>query len=262
MKKRILCLLLCAQLLLPLAACSDQRGGGYRIIGSYSSEGNFSIAFRKDDALCDIVSAALKELAANGTLRTASLTWFGEDIIKIRAQAGAMDEYWDLVEPRTLVVGVNPRSTPLSFEQGEGYAGFDVDVANYICGYLGWSMILRPITAEDMEVQLQSGNIDCAMGVAEKDLSSSFSHSPAYLESRYVLVSRAGGGVRSKRGLQGRTLGLVLSDLEVLQQDEKFMQRLDRVIYQTGTEGLFAALDSGDVDGILVSEAMASYYVR
>lgn len=261
MKKRILCLLLCAMFLLAMTACGSERGG-YRIIDSYSSEGSFAVVFREDDLLCDIISAALKELAANGTLRTASLSWFGEDIIDVRSEAGAMDEYWPLVQPRTLVVGINPNNMPLSFEQGDSYAGFDVDVANYLCGYLGWSMVLRPITSEDVNVQLQSGNIDCAMGVPEKDISSGYSRSPSYIEGKYVLVSRLGSGVRSKSGLRGGTLGLVLSDLDVLQEDEKFMQRLDRVIYQTGTEGLFAALDKGEVDGILVSGAMASYYIR
>ena len=260
MKKRILCLLLCAVLLLPMAACGSERGG-YRIVDTYSGDGNFCIAFRKDDLLCDIISAALKELAANGTLRTAALSWFGEDIIDVRGEAGAMDELWDLVQPRTLVVGINPNNMPLSYAEGDSYAGFDVDVANYLCGYLGWSMILRPIGADDVGIQLQSGNIDCAMGVAEKDLSSAYSSSPTYIEGKYVLVTRL-GGVRSKGGLRGKALGVVMADLDVLNEDEKFVAKLDRIIYQTGTEGLFKALDDGDVDGILVSSVVAAYYMK
>ena len=261
MKKRILCLLLCAALLLPLSACG--RKGGYRVVDTYSGEGDFYIAFRKDDALCQIISAALKELAANGTLRTASLTWFGEDIVGLRGESGAMDEYWDQVEPRTLIVGVNPNSMPLSYEEGDGFAGFDVDVVNYICGFLGWSMILRPIGAEDVDVQLQSGNIDCAMGVAEGLMNTSyFSYSPSYLEGKYVLVTSLGSSIRSKGGLRNKVLGVVMSDLDILNSDERFASRLDRVIYQTGTQGLFDALNAGEVDGILVSGAMASYYLR
>ena len=54
-------LMLC--MVLPMAACGSERGG-YRIVDTYSGDGNFCIAFRKDDLLCDIISAALKELAA------------------------------------------------------------------------------------------------------------------------------------------------------------------------------------------------------
>lgn len=261
MKKRIVCLLLCAALLLPVTACG-RDAGGYRMVGSYSSSGDLCMAFRKNDRLCDIISAALQELAANGTLRAASLQWFGEDIIGLKGSAGAMDAYWDDVGERTLFVGVNPNNKPMSYEDGEGYSGFDVDVANYICGYLGWSMVLRPITSDDVLVQLQSGNIDCAMGVVETRLNSSYSHSPSYLESQYVLVTSLSGRIRSKAGLKKKVLGVVLADLDVLDEDEKFIQKLDRIIYQSGTDGLFSALRDGEVDGILVSEAVAAYYMR
>ncbi len=261
MKKRILCLFLCAVLLLPLAACGG-RQGGYRIVDTYSGEGNFCIAFRKGDALCELLTAALQVLAANGTLDGAAVAWFGEDIAPLRGDIEALAAYGP-VEPRTLIVGVNPNSMPLSYAEGDSYAGFDVDLANYLCGLLGWSMILRPITADDLDVQLQSGNIDCAMGVTEQQMdSSSFSYSPIYLKGKYVLVTSLSVSIRSKAGLRGKVLGVVYGDLDVLNSDERFVSRLDRIIYQTGTQGLFAALDAGEVDGILVSEAAASYYLR
>lgn len=261
MKKRIFCLLLCALLLLPLAACGSERGG-YRIVDTYSGEGNFRMAFRKGDALCELLTAALQELAANGTLSSAAVSWFGEDIAGLRGKQGALEEYQP-VESRTLTVGVNPNAMPLSYADGDSYAGFDVDLINYLCGLLGWSMILRPISADELDVQLQSGNIDCAMGVTEQQMDSkNFSYSPVYLKGKYVLVTSLSGPIRSKAGLRGKALGVVLGDLDVLNSDERFVSRLDRIIYQTGTQGLFAALDAGEVDGILVAEAAASYYLR
>ncbi len=261
MKKRIFCALLCLLLLLPLAACGTERGG-YRVVATYSGEGDFRMAFRKGDVLCDILSAALRELAANGTLGNASLSWFGEDLGGLRGESGALEEFLP-VEPRTLIVGVNPNSMPLSYAEGESYAGFDVDLVNYLCGLLGWSMILRPINVDDLDVQLLSGNIDCAMGVTQQQMDTGdFSYSPVYLKGKYVLVTRLSGNIRSKKGLKGKILGVVLGDLEVLNADERFVSGLDRVIFQTGTQGLFAALDAGEVDGILVSEAAASYYLR
>lgn len=252
--------MLLAVFLLALTGC-DSATGGLRVIETYESEGGYVMAFRKDDRLCELVTAVMQELAANGTLRTASLTWFGEDLIATRAEQGAMDELRDSVEPRTLYVGVNTDNMPLSYEENGSYYGFDVDVANYICGYLGWSMVVRPIGADDIGVQLASGNIDCAMGVPVRETSSSYSYTPEYLSGKYVLVTRL-DGPRTRAGLRGKTLGVLTADMDVLSAKPKFVDSLGGVIYQTGTESLFAALSSGEVDGILVSSPVAAYYMR
>lgn len=258
-RKAIVCLLLAA-MVLALSACGD-AAGGLRVIETYESEGGYVMAFRKDDRLCELVTAVMQELAANGTLRTASLTWFGDDLIATRAEKGAMDDLRDSVEPRTLYVGVNADNLPLSAASGDGYQGFDVDVANYVCGYLGWSMVLRPIGADDIGVQLASGNIDCAMGVPVSEKSSAYSYTPEYLSGKYVLVTRL-DGPRSRVGLRGKTLGILTSDMDLLELKPKFVASLGSIIYQTGTASLFAALSAGEVDGVLVSSPIAAYYMR
>lgn len=247
-------------LLVALTGCGDATGG-LRVIETYESEGGYVMAFRKDDRLCELVAAVMKELAANGTLRTASLTWFGDDRIATKSERGAMDELREDVQPRTLYVGVNTDNMPLSYAEGDEYRGFDVDVANYVCGYLGWSMVVRPIGADDIGVQLASGNIDCAMGVPVAERSSAYSYTPEYLSGKYVLVTRL-DGPRSRMGLGGKTLGVLTSDMDVLALKPKFVESLGSVIYQTSTASLFAALSAGEVDGILVSSAVAAYYMR
>jgi len=263
--RRIIAILLCALMLAGLCACGSSEGG-YRILETYEAEGSYVIAFRKDDALRELITAVMQELAENGTLRTASLNWFREDLVSLHGQRGAMDELRDSVQPRTLIVGVITDNKPLSFETGAGYSGFDVDVANYICGYLGWSMVIRPIGADEIGVQLASGNIDCAMGVPESEMSTGSmkqlcSFSPEYLLGKYVLVARI-GGVKNRLGLSGKTLGVLTADIDIFKSNEKFVEKLGNVIYQTGSESLFAALDSGAVDAILVSSPVAQYYMQ
>lgn len=259
---RIVSILLCLVLLLGLAACGGSTGSGFRIIDTFSGEGSYVIALRQGDDLAQYVTAALSELAASGTLRSLSYSWFGEDLSDLRGQEGAMDELWDTVPERTIIVGIDISNMPMSYASGDGYTGFDVDLASYICGYLGWSMSLYPISISDVEVELNSGNIDIAMGVAQSDQSSGFDYSSAYLTSQYVLVTRSGSHIRRKSGLKGKTLGVAMADLEILQQDEKFMERLGAITYQTNTDGLFQALINGEVDGILVSSVVAAYYMN
>jgi ABC-type amino acid transport substrate-binding protein len=259
--KRGLCALLIVLLLLPLASCGD-TGGGYRIIDTYSAEGSYVIAFRQGDKLCELVSAAMKELAANGTLRATSQAWFGENLVSVKAEEGAMDKLWPDVTSRVITVGVDITNMPMSYEDNGSYQGFDVDLANYICGYLGWSMVIYPIDPADVAVELNSGNIDMAMGIPLSDESEDFSYSPAYLTSRYVLVAQVTGRVRDKSALKGKTLGVVITDVDVLQQDEKFVSSLGAITYQTNTDGLFQALMNQEVDGILVSSVVAAYYMK
>lgn len=257
---RLLCVILCALLLAVCASCGESSG--MRVIDTYSAEGSFVIAFRPGDRLCDLVTAAMAELAANGSLRSASYRWFGENLVSMKGEGGEMNDLWDDVPDRTITVGVDITNMPLSYETAEGYLGFDVDVANYICGYLGWRMVIYPIDPADVGVELQSGNIDMAMGIPESDESDSFSYSPSYLTSRYVLVARDSGRVRDRGSLKGRTLGVSVTDLDVLMQDEKFVESLGAVTYQTNTDGLFRALTNGEVDGILVSSVAAAYYMK
>ena len=255
-----LCALLCAALLLALCACGDSSG--FRIIDTYSPEGSFVIAFRQGDRICELVTAAMQELAANGTLRSTSYRWFGENLVSVKGEGGEMDQLWDQVTDRTITVGVDITNMPMSYETAEGYMGFDVDLANYICGYLGWRMAVYPIDPAKVDVELQSGNIDMAMGIPESDETEHFSYSPPYLSSRYVLVANSGGRVRDRSALKGKTLGVVITDLEVLQQDEKFVNSLGSITYQTNTDSLFHALQNGDVDGILASSVVAAYYMK
>lgn len=257
--KTALCALLCLCFFMALCACGE---GGYRIIDTYSTEGDYAITFRQGDRLCELVTAAMQELDENGTLRAASLKWFGEDIISIKGKGGEMDELWAEVEPRTVTVGVDITNMPMSYETAEGYLGFDVDLANYICSYLGWNMAIYPIDPANVAIELNSGNIDMAMGIAQDDNVSELSTSPAYITSSYVLVANTGGRIRRRSALKGKTLGVVITDIEILQTDEKFVSSLKGVTYQTNTDGLFQALMRGEVDGILVPSVVAAYYMK
>jgi len=261
MKRKLLCIWLCVLLVLALTACGN-TGGGYRIIDTYSAEGSYVIAFRENDQICRFVTAALGELAANDTLKSASYAWFGEDLSSVKADRGAVEELQEENQTRTITVGIDITNMPMSYEVGGAYMGFDVDLANYICGYLGWSMVLYPIDPADVSAELNSGNIDMAMGIPASEQQTGFSYSPNYLTSRYVLVARSSGWVRDKKALKGKCLGVVLTDIDVLQQDPKFVESLDSIVYQTDTTGLFQALVNADVDGVLVSSVVAAYYMK
>ena len=255
-----LCLALCVVMLIPVCACGSS--GGYRVIDDYSGESSYHIAFRKGDRLKDYVSAAMEVLATSSVLRASSVRWFGEDLIAVDADADAMDPYWDSVPARTVIVGIDLNNMPLSYLSNAGYEGFDVELILQICDYLSWDVSFYPIAMENAEIELNAGNIDIAMAVQDSAVTNNMDVSPAYLTSRYVLVARYGSHIRRRSGLKGKTLGVTVADEKVLYQNEKFVQSLGSVIYQTNTEGLFQALMKGEVDGVLSSSIVAAYYMK
>ena len=259
--RSILCLLLGVCLLLGAAACSDS-GNGYRIIDEYSGEGSYYIAFRKGDDLQKYITAAMQELAAGNLLRSASLSWFGENLVSVQGQAGAMEDLWEEKPERSVVVGIDISNMPMSYMAGGGYVGFDIDMIMAICSYLSWSVFFYPIDIDRAEVELNAGNIDIAMAVPEADLNENFDYSPAYLASQYVLVTRTGSHINRRSSLSGKALGVTVVDEDVLYKDQDFVNSLGSIIYQTNTDSLFQALMLGEVDGILVSSVVAAYYMK
>ena len=132
-----LCAVLCLVMLFSLAGCS---GGGYRIVDEYSGEGSYYIAFRKGDRLQKFVTAAMEELSASNTLRSMSITWFGENLVDVHANSDALEAIEEEKPERFVTVGIDVTNMPMSYVSGGGYAGFDVDLITFICGYLGWGV--------------------------------------------------------------------------------------------------------------------------
>ena len=68
MKKRILAAVLAALLIFTLSGCGKSGQGGYKVIAELNRE-EFRIAFRADDPLCEIITAAMQyESGVLGTL--------------------------------------------------------------------------------------------------------------------------------------------------------------------------------------------------
>lgn len=75
--KRIAALLLALALCFSCAACS-KTVGSYRVVKTLGTE-QFRIGFRDGDQAAVYVNAALKVLAADGTIHSLALKWFGTE---------------------------------------------------------------------------------------------------------------------------------------------------------------------------------------
>ena len=88
--RRFLALVLCAALcFLLMAGCGSRNAIRFKMIAELNQE-EFCIAFRKDDPLCDIFTAALKELSADGQISRLSAQYLGTDYSCMEALPGAL----------------------------------------------------------------------------------------------------------------------------------------------------------------------------
>ena len=88
--RRFLALVLCAALcFLLMTGCGSRNAIRFKMIAELNQE-EFCIAFRKDDPLCDIFTAALKELSADGQISRLSAQYLGTDYSCMEALPGAL----------------------------------------------------------------------------------------------------------------------------------------------------------------------------
>lgn len=268
-KKRILALLLCLCLTLPLFGCGKQVGQ-YQIVRTLGEE-SYCIGYRIGDQVALYVDAALRELAADGTVHRLAMQWLGTDNTAMEADEHALEAVGKIPK-RTLIVGVNESCFPLSYYDGEAFAGFDIALAEAVCDRLGWKVRFQAIARSDIYVQLSSGNVDCIWGGMpmddvnlddkgnEKPMSQQLAVSEPYLENEIVLVMRADDAGR----LSGASLMMdsgtqYLEALDRAGLTDRFSQ-VERV--NGGAPQCFDALSTGQVDAILTDSVALAYYTK
>ena len=237
----------------------------FRILDGSLAEEEYGIGFRKGDELCDIVNAALKVLAADGTLAKISTEWFGEDITTIEADAAALDGME--VEARDFILGLDDSFPPMGYRDANNeVVGFDIDLAKAVCEKLGWNLIIQPIDWDAKEMELNAGNIDCIWNgfTLTEERMETMSCSAPYMKNEQVVVVMADSEYQSMDDLAGKTLALQTgsSAEEALDAAESFKASLGNVNTFTDNMTCFMELEQGSSDAVLVDSIVAGWYIQ
>ena len=216
--RRFLAFVLCAALcFLLLTGCGSRDTIRFKMIAELNQE-EFCVAFRKGDPLCDIFTAALKELSADGQISRLSAQYLGTDYTCMEALPGALQLLETQPEPgRKLRIGVQDGIAPISSSRDDGsFGGLIPDLAQLVAEKLGWTFEYMVINSDNVAAELGSGNIDCAwMAASFSGSSSSVSLSPGWLRNTHELVVRSDSrytrkNSQGKRNGRESRLGLVL----------------------------------------------------
>ncbi|MBE6997753.1 MAG: amino acid ABC transporter substrate-binding protein [Ruminococcaceae bacterium] len=260
--KKWIALLLALAMLAALCGCGQTQYASFRAL-EVIGEKQFCAICRGGDKLAPIIDAALKTLAAGGTLPSITARWLGQDRSCLEGDAGALRALDEVPEPRRLIVGVEADYRPIGFEEYGTLQGMSVDLANAIGELLGWEVLILPITAEEVSANLISGNVDCALGFDGALVSADkFSVSAPYLKSDIIVAVRAESDVRRIRDLKDSRVGVVDDPavLNAVRSSEKLTKYASGATVYLSLGRCVNALDNGWCAALAMDSLMLSFF--
>jgi len=265
--KKCIALLLALTMLAALAGCGQAEYASFRALETIG-EKQFCAICRGGDKLAPVITAALETLAGNGMLSSVTARWLGADRSCLEGDPGALraleatlDE--PLPETRRLIVGVERDYDPIGFTADGQLRGLCVDLAGALGELLGWEILIIPISSEEVQANLISGNVDCALGFdgtlvkADK-----FSVSAPFLKSDIIVAVRAESEVKRLRDLKDCRVGAVNDPavLSAVRSSEKLTKYASGATVYLSIERCINALDMGWCAAIVMDSLMLSYY--
>ena len=261
--RKILALVLCAVLCFLLPGCGSSNTIRFKMIAELNQE-EFCVAFRKDDPLCDIFTAALQELSADGQISRLSAQYLGTDYSCMEAVSGAVQLLETPPEPgRTLRIGVQDGIAPISSSRDDGsFGGLIPDLAQLVAEKLGWTFEYMVINSDNVAAELGSGNIDCAwMAASFSGSSSTVSLSPGWLRNTHELVVRSDSRYTRKNSLKGKVIGITDATALAALKESGMDAKIGSVWYYDDLAACFTALAAGDCDAVVIDGIVSGYYM-
>ena len=175
------------------------------------------------------------------------------------------------VEERTsFIMGIDPEYHPFSFLGDDGeYTGFDVEVCQAVCDYLGWELEIFGVNWDEKLVQLDSMECDCVwsgMTLLDSMAEAGYVLSAPYYDNTQVLVVKEDSGITSSADLEGMYVAVQLGTSgEALLAEDGDLADLAATFGELVTCDsflkCFTELEGNSVDAVFVDLPVAESYV-
>ena len=162
-----------------------------------------------------------------------------------------------------LRVGSETTFPPYEFTEGDKYVGFDVDLSEAIAKKLGLKMQFVSMGFDALIPAAQSGDIDMiAAGInATPEREKVLTFSDVYFkDAGYVTVVRKDNtSINSMQDLAGKTVGAQIGTIPV-DMAKAIPNTTVKEIDSNAT--IFMELNAGTIDGAIIDNAVAMYYLK
>ena len=172
-------------------------------------------------------------------------------------------------ERTSFIMGIDPEYNPFTYMGSDGkYTGFDVEVCQAVCDYLGWEMEIFGVNWDEKLVQLDSMECDCVwsgMTIQPTMIEQGYVISAPYYDSEQVLVVRKDSGFASSADLAGKDVAVQLGTSgEALLAEGGDLADLAATFGSVVTVDSFlkgfTELEGGAVDAVFVDLPVAAKY--
>ena len=272
--KKIVSVLLAALMLLGLAACGAKNNEkvSYVFLDEELGKETYGIAFRiGDDELKDLVEAGLKAIVKNGTFAEIGAKYpdiepflclsaddFSDDEI---AEQGSGDPNY------TFKHGFDLDYPPYSYRQDDGsVGGFDVEVCQAVCEYLGWGYEAVPFNWDAKDAELNAGSCDCIWsGITVEGREDDYCWGMVYSNNTQLIMVADNSGIKTLADLKGKTVGVqtATSAYDMLEDSQAELAATfkDLKVYETYTIA-YNDLKAGAIDAIAIDVTSGTFLIN
>lgn len=177
---------------------------------------------------------------------------------------------WDKYQQqKSITVGFDNTFVPMGFEEKNGnYAGFDIELAQYVSKKLGITVHFQPIDWDMKETELQNGTIDAIWNgySATDERREKVAFTIPYMQNTQILVVKKTSGIHSVEDMTGKVLGAQNGSSGMLDFEENPEVLKNRVKggdadqYQSVNEAIID-LKNDRIDALLIDRVYADYYL-
>ena len=177
---------------------------------------------------------------------------------------------WDKYQQqKSITVGFDNTFVPMGFEEKNGnYAGFDIELAQYVSKKLGITVHFQPIDWDMKETELQNGTIDAIWNgySATDERREKVAFTIPYMQNTQILVVKKTSGIHSVEDMTGKVLGAQNGSSGMLDFEEHPEVLKNRVKggdadqYQSVNEAIID-LRNDRIDALLIDRVYADYYL-
>ena len=250
------------------AAASD---AAYVFLDETLGVESYAIGFRiGDDELAETVSGAVQALVLNGKYDEIGakypdiadyLCLKADDIDEASLPAeGSGDSSY------TFKHGFDLDYPPYSYLQDDGsVGGFDVELCQAVCEYLGWGYEPVPFNWDAKDMELNAGSCDCIWsGFTKEGREDMYTWGITYSNNTQGILVAADSGIKTLADLEGKIVGVqtATSAYDMLEDSQKELADTfsELKVYETYTVA-FNDLKAGAIDAIAIDMTAGTFLV-
>ncbi len=272
--KKMICALLALVMLASLCACGGAKkpaAASYKFLDETLGVESYAIGFRLgDEELAQTVSGAVKALVLDGTYAKIGEKYPDiKDYLCLSADdinAADLPEKGSGDSSYTFKHGFDLDYPPYSFLNDDGsIGGFDVELCQAVCDYLGWGYESVPFNWDAKDMELNAGSCDCIWsGFTKEGREDKYAWGVTYSNNTQGILVPSDSDIRTLDDLAGKIVGVqtATSAAEMLEDSRKDLADTfgELKTFETYTIA-FNDLKAGAIDAIAIDMTAGSFLI-